>query len=62
MITGAAAFELLLGLGILFGFRQEALEFFHLPSLAADLLAWVGIAALALILFFNSRRNAGASR
>ncbi|MDP6368538.1 MAG: OPT/YSL family transporter [Planctomycetota bacterium] len=56
MITGAAAFELLLGLGILFGFRQEALELFHPSGLTADLLAWLGISALALILFINSRR------
>jgi putative OPT family oligopeptide transporter len=58
MITGAAAFELLLGLGILFGFRQQSLRLFDLPSGAADLLAWAGIAGLALILFFNSRRRA----
>lgn len=67
-ITGAAFFELLLGIAILAGFDPESLELWGtgdqplgpLSSKVTTSVAAVGILALGLILWSNSRRRAEA--
>lgn len=55
LITGSALLELILGIAILAGFREEAIELFHEPG------AWtaaLGILLVGALLFLNSRRSA----
>ena len=51
LITGSALLELVLGVMILAGFREETLEIFHDPS---PWTAAAGILAIGALLFFNS--------
>lgn len=51
LITGSALLELVLGIMILFGFKEHALELFESP---AAWTAGLGIAAIGLLIFFNS--------
>jgi putative OPT family oligopeptide transporter len=55
LITGAALLELILGIAILTGFEESALELFHAP---AAWTAGLGILAVGALLYWNSRHSA----
>jgi len=52
LITGSALLELVLGIMILFGFQEHALEIFEAPG---TWTAALGILLIGALLFFNSR-------
>ena len=58
LITGSALLELVLGVMILFGFKEHALELFDAPGVWT---AGLGIALIGFVLWFNSRRNEAAN-
>ncbi len=66
LITGAAIFELVLGVLILFGLTEESLRIFgtgvRLPPLLPEILAGVGILVLGGILWLNSRPQGNPGR
>ncbi len=62
LITGAAALELILGTMILGGFDLKSLEFFQATGVAANVAALVGIAALGILLWHNSKPGSKVDR
>ncbi|MFT7667539.1 MAG: putative OPT family oligopeptide transporter [Planctomycetota bacterium] len=55
LITGSALLELILGVMILFGFKEHSLEIFESEPMAWT--AGLGILLIGFLLFWNSRRN-----
>lgn len=55
LITGAAIFDLLFGVGIIAGLSPEGLKVIELPYAVTALLGLVGIAAVLALIAFNSR-------
>ncbi len=61
LITGAALLELLLGVAIVQGMEETALEIFTVPGFLMTTLAVLGILGLGGLLWFNSRGGRRAS-